>query len=115
MGYHNDEESFQSLKQELVILRMMVEETLEGATSTPEKQAAFITVTPWVAQIQKLVESLTKLSQTTSELVSKEALHRLAEQWVHILSQEMENVYDRDDIIDRVAKRLTETVMDLRN
>lgn len=113
--HHNDEASLQTVREEIVLLRAMIEQRLNMATNKAEKEAAFQIVTPAIAKVNTLVESLTKLARQTSTMVGKAALHKLGADIVTILTEELDGVPQYDEIIDSVAARITQAVKEARN
>ena len=113
--HHSDEDSLKTVRQEIAILRSMVEDRLNMAQTRAEKEAAFQMVTPWIANINKLVENLTKLARQTSMMVGKAALMKLSGEIVQILVEELEGVENYDSIIDTVASRIATAVAETKN
>jgi len=100
---------------EVILLRSLIEERLELAQSKAEKEAAFSVVTPMVAQVNKLVENLAKMRKSNSEVLDKDSISRLGDAIVTILIDELNDIHDRDTIIDKVAERIASTIVEAQN
>jgi len=115
MAHFSDDESLQTVRQEIVLLRTLIEDRLAQCDSKAERQAAFTVVTPHIAQVNKLVENLTRLEKANHILLSKDAAGKLGDEIVTILIEELEHVPGHDTIIDKVAARIATAVTDARN
>lgn len=116
-GYHSaDDESLKTIAEEIRLLRAMIEDRLAQATnSVAERQAAFSIVTPWLAKVAQLVETLSKLEKQSSALVGKAALQKLGGEIVKILIDELNDIPGRDTVIDTIAGRIADAIAEAKN
>lgn len=113
--HHSRSECLQTLRDEVVLLRSLVNQRLDLAKTDAEKISAFAVVHPALSTLDKLVNSLSKLERQTAVVLDKAAAQRLAVDIGKILIDELNDVNDRDAIIDRVSKRIAQAIMDARN
>lgn len=110
-----DEDALLTVKGEIILLRILIEERLNLATSKAEKEAAFSAVVPALNSVNKLVESLVKLGRTTNQVLGKDTIQSLGESIVEILINELNDIPDSDDLIDRIAMKIAEAVVGAEN
>jgi len=87
-------------------MRILIEERLGFATNEAEKISAFPVIQTAVSNLTKMVETLSKLEKQTDVVLGKQALNVVLSDIVEILIEELSNVYDSENIIDRVASRI---------
>ena len=110
--YHSREGMLGSLRQEVTLLRSMIEQRLDLARTEADKVAAFNVVTPAINSLDKLVNSIVKLERTTNMVLEKDAAKNLAEGIVQVLTEELRG---QDTIIDRIAKKIAGLVAEAHN
>ncbi len=113
--YHGREGRLESIRQEIVLLRSMINTRLNMITNRAERESAIQSATPSVVSLVKCYETLTKLEQQTSVVLGKEALSELAEEIVIILTEELDGVPNHDSIVDKVASRIADAIASARN
>lgn len=112
---HHGALSIETVRDEVALMRALMEERINLAKTPAEKIAAFNVVTPAINALDKLVNSIQKLELNASLSLEKGAARKLAEDIGKILIEELRDVPDRDNIIDRVSRRIAEAVMAARN
>lgn len=108
-------EQLRSLSQEVALLRAMLQRRLNMVKSEAEEIDVWNQLTPAFNTIDKLVNSLQKLELETSIVLSKETATKLAQDIVAIITDELRDVEDRDTIVDRIAVRIAQTIVEARN
>lgn len=104
-----------TLKQDVALLRAILEQRLNFARNDSERISAFNSVAPMFGTLDKLVNSLDKLERRSGEVLEKEAVQKLVSDIVNVLAFELEGVPDRDGIVDRVARRMADVIAKARN
>jgi hypothetical protein len=112
---HAGEASLESVRNEIILLRALIEDRLEMASTKAERLAAFQSVTPTLVNVVKCCETLAKLERQNSVVLGKEALMGLGKQIIHILSEELDGVPGYDSVVDRIAARIAKTIAESRN
>jgi signal transduction histidine kinase len=108
-------ESLETVKDEVILLRTLINERLNFARSESDKIVAFQTIHPALSTLNKLVESLGKLERQTNVVLGKGALNKLSDTIVQILIEELCDIEDYESIIDRVASRIASEIAGARN
>ena len=115
LEHHGAAECIEIVRNEVVLLRALIEDRLNLAKTEAERIAAFNVVHPALNTLEKLVTSIQKLEHNASLSLEKGAAKKLAEDIGKILIEELNDVPDRDNIIDRVSRRIADAVMAARN
>ena len=108
-------DSIETVRQEVRLLRTLIEDRINLARNEAERITAFQVVHPAISTLNKLVESLGKLERQTNEVLDKGALTKLSDDIVTILIEELCDIDGYTDIIDRVASRIAGAVAGARN
>lgn len=94
-----------SLKQEVILLRALIEDRLSLNSTPAEKIVAFSSVTSALATLAKLVETLHKIEVANKTLLPEAELHKFVEAVVAVLAEELPS---DSDLIDRIISRIAE-------
>lgn len=113
--HHSRSDLFSSLRQEIDLLRAMIEDRVSQADSPAERIAAFNAVRPALVDVVKCVETLSKLERQNNIVLGKEALSWLSKEIINILIGELEQVEGYERIVDRVAQRISKAIAESRN
>jgi len=109
------EDSLDTIKQEVLLLRILIEDRLNFCKNAAERTTALQGVTSALATIDKLVNSLCRLQRVSSLTLDKPALSRLSTRIIEILLENLGDLPDRDEIVDRVAAEIAQAIVDARN
>lgn len=112
---HSKNNSLDSLKQEVILIRALIEERINLASNDHEKIQAINHAVTSLATIDKLVNSLSKLQRLESLVLDKEALQRLKDRIIDILTKNLSDVPGRDKIVDNVAREIAAAIIETRN
>ena len=115
MDFHSRDELIESVKQEVVLVRALIEERRNFATTQAEKIQAFPAILDAAAKLERLVTSLARLEKQSGQVLEKAALQKLGRRIVEILTENLKDIPDRDTIVDRVAKEIAAAVMAAKN
>lgn len=113
--HHSRSDLFSSLRQEIDLLRAMIEDRVSQADTPAERIAAFNAVRPALVDVVKCVETLSKLERQNNIVLGKEALSWLSKEIINILIGELEQVQGYERIVDRVAQRISKAIAEARN
>jgi hypothetical protein len=95
-----------SLREEVALLRMMINDRLNMAKSEAERMVAYREIGSWVGTVDKLVNSLNKLDKETSQVLTKDTLMAIGLQIVQVLAEEVKRLPGHEQVIDAVSVRL---------
>lgn len=99
-----------SLRDEVVLLRAMVEDRLNFAKNDVERLVAYQQVATWIATIDKLVNSLNKLEKETSQTLTKATLMEVARQLVQVIAEEIQHLPNHEMVIDAISQRVVPVI-----
>ncbi len=106
----SDHEELKSLREELAIARLILEERFNAIKSNVDLLAATGSLNSLLLTIEKLVTSCHKLEQSVGTLLSKPTLLRIANEIVTTLLEELDGIPGYEGIVDRVSSKIIETI-----
>jgi len=109
-GSFLESDELRSLRDEVALARMALEERLNLVTNDAEFVAACGQLNTMFLTVEKLVNTCHRLETSLGSLLSKPALLRIVQQFVDILMEELASVPDHESIIDRISDRLISVV-----
>ena len=92
-----------SLREEIGILRVLLEERLERTTDVQDLLLQSGPISDLVMKIEKVVTSCHKLEDRMGQHLDKAAILQLASRFVRVISEELE---DQPDKIDSISQQL---------
>ena len=95
-----------SLRDEVVLLRTMIQDRLNMAKSEAERMVAYREIGTWISTVDKLVVSVNKLEKETSQVLTKETLMSIGAAIVQVIAEEVKKLPGHEDVIDAVAHRI---------
>jgi len=111
VGELAESEGVKSLREEVGILRMILEEMLNNCKDSMDLLLYSHKMSDLVMKIEKLVVSCDRLENRMGLLLSKGSILQLAQQYVEIIS---ENVND-PEIIERISTRMIQVTASISN
>lgn len=114
-AHHSRAENLETIRQEVVLLRALINERLNLARTDAEKISAFNVIHPALSTLNKMVESLSKLERSSGVVLEKEAIRNLGNQIIDILIDELKDIPNRDSVIDRIAHKIAKAIADAQN
>jgi len=87
------------------LLKSLIEERLTGLNQV-QRAAALSEIHPAISTLSKLVDSLRKQRLDSNQVLGKEALNRLVSQIIQIIVEELRDVPEFEEIVDRIANRI---------
>ena len=115
MDRHSTSELIQSVRDEVVFMRALIEERRNFAQSQAEKIKVFPELMDAATKLEKLVTSLARLERQTSQVLERPAVQKLGRRIVEILTENLKETPDRDSVIDRIAKEIAKAVLEAHN
>lgn len=112
---HHSEGNLYSVRQEITLLRAMIQTRLDLAKNDVEKIVAFQSIGPWIATIDKLVNSLAKLEKESSQVLTREALLDFARTVITVVSTEVKTLPNYEQVVDAIKVKLIEAVGSTNN
>lgn len=107
-----DSSAIKSLKEEVGILRMILEERLNQIMDETDLLLNSQYISDMVMKIEKVVSSMTKLDMQLGQMLDKQALMQMAAGLSTIISDEIEDQNLVRKIIDKIGDLVTTTFMD---
>ena len=104
-----DNSGIKSLREEVGILRMILENMLNTANDNDMLLMYSTRASDLVMKIEKLVTSCDKMEGKMGQLLGKDSVLRLAAQYVEIITDHITDT----DIVDKISTRMIQVTMDL--
>lgn len=101
-----DNPEIKSLREEIGIIRMMIEVVLEKCKDENDLLIFSGKIQDLIGQAQKLVESCHKLEERTGVLLDKQTILTLADTMVRLIGEHVQDA----DALDMIATKLVEAV-----
>lgn len=105
-----EHEALRSLRDEVAIAKMMLEETLNNIQSDSEAQAAKAGIDRQLATVEKLVASMIKMEIALGSLISKPTLLKIAGEMVQILLEKLKDIPNHEILIDEISVAIMKTI-----
>lgn len=103
-----DHDSIKSVREEIGILRMMMEERLNMCQSQTDLMLYSGPISDLVMKIEKLVSSCNKMENQLGQVLDKNQAIQLAQEMVEIIGKHLDKVPAKDQIERRVHELLEE-------
>jgi len=107
---HNAVNQIKDLREEIALTRALIETRLNLATNEAEFVASMGILHQYLSTVEKLVSACHRMDSSLGNVLNKASILNLAQELVGIISEELEGVPGRDDIVDRIAHRLIEAI-----
>lgn len=104
-----------SLREEVTLLRTMINDRLNMAKSEAERIVAYREISTWIGTVDKLVNSVNKLEKETSQVLTKETLMAIGAAIVKVIAEEIKSLPDHERVIDAVATRIVPLIEEASN
>lgn len=108
-------EDLKSLREELGICRMILEERLNAVKTEVDLLAACGSLNTLLLTIEKLASSCHKLDQSVGTLLAKPTLLKVANDIVQILLVELEHIPGYERIVDNVSQKIITAISQANN
>lgn len=109
VNHLSDHSEIKSLREEIGILRMVLEERLNSIKSPVELVSHMHTISDTILKIEKLVTSCHKLEKSMGQHLDKTAIMQFGQEIVQIITTHVDDTKAIDNIINDLTK-LTERI-----
>ena len=103
---HNAVDEIKDLREEIALARALIETRLNLARDENELIASMGVLHQYLATVEKLVSACHRMDTNLGNLLSKASLLNLAQEIVSIISEELADIPDREEIIDKISNRI---------
>lgn len=106
-----DHEEVKSLREEIALTRIMIEEIYNGMGDTPaDVQKSSGTLNGLLLTVERLIKTAHSTEQSLGLLLGKPTVILVAQQIVGLLSEELKIYPDFEKTIDRVTHKMLDTI-----
>lgn len=113
--HFSQDELLESVREEVILVRALIEERHSFAKTQAEKIQVFPQIIDATSKLEKLVTSLAKLERQVSQVLDKPTIQKLGRKIVEILTRNLKDIPDRETIVDAVAREIAQAVMEAQN
>lgn len=113
---HAAAEEIKSLRDEIAIVRAIIETRLNSVTTEAEFAAAMPSIHSFIIAIEKLVSSCHAMETKLGQLLNKNSILTLARTMIQIIADNLgPDIPGRDEIVDKIARDIYKAVMTQEN
>jgi hypothetical protein len=112
---HNAVDEIKSLREEIALTRAMIETRLNMTDGEADFISSMGIVHQYLATVEKLVTSCHRMDTNLGNLLNKSSILNLAQELVTVISEELEDVPGRDEIIDRISEKIITCIGEKQN
>lgn len=110
-----DHEEIKSLREEIALCRLLIEERFNKIQNDADLLAAYSTVNSLMLTLERLIKTTHQIEQNLGTLLSKPTVILLGQNLVQIINEELAGVEGYERIVDRTCERLFETIESTTN
>ncbi len=103
LSEHNE---VKSLRDEIAIARMLIEERFNLIQNDSDLLTACGTLNSLLLTVERLVQSAHKLEQNLGSLLAKPTLLSLGHELVTIVIEELKGIPNYEEVVDRISERV---------
>ncbi|REJ86529.1 MAG: hypothetical protein DWQ35_23145 [Planctomycetota bacterium] len=111
----SEHEEIKSLRDEIAIARMLIEERFNAIKNDSDLLAAFGPINTSLLTVERLVKSAHQIEQNLGNLLAKTSVLALGQSISRILIDELEDLPDYEEIVDRINERIITTIASAGN
>lgn len=108
-------EQIKSLREEIGLVRMLIEKQVNAAKSDIELLGSCGTINGLLVTLEKLVKRCHELEQSFGELLSRQAALRLGQSLCEIVIEELQGIEGHEEVIDRIVERFFPAIKNAQN
>jgi hypothetical protein len=112
LNQHANSDGLKSLRDEIAILRVLMQERLERCTDSTELMMHSGPISDLVMKIDKIVTSCHKIERSMGALLDKKKLIQFSGEVVQIISEELADVENSEMIMEQIADRIIQAMGD---
>lgn len=105
-----DNSQVKSLREEIGLLRMLMEEQMNSCQSQTDLLIASSKISDLVLKIEKVVTSCHRLEKSTGALLDKSAAIQLTSTFVQIIAEEVNDT----EVVERISNRMISEIQNLK-
>ena len=106
----SDHDELRTIREEIAIARTLLEERLNTIKTDADLIAACGPLNTLLLTIERLTTSCLKLDTTTGNLMARPTLLRIASDTVAIILQELKDIPNHEEIVDKISRRMAEII-----
>jgi len=110
-----EDDNLKSLREEIGLVRMMVQNTLRMASTDMEKIQAYSKVNTLLLTLERLMKTCHTLEKSLGELVGKPALLRLGQALCQAVVERLEGLPNYEDLVDALIVDIMRAIQDVDN
>ena len=111
VGQFADNDQIKSLREEIGIMRLLLEETLNKCEDSVDLMLYSHKMSEFVMKIEKLVVSCDKLENRMGLMLNKSTIINLAQQYVTIINEHVKD----PEIIEQISMKMVERTLAIEN
>ena len=115
LGKYADDDELKSLREEIALVRVMVQNTLSAAQSEVEKVNAYSKVNSFLLTLERLMKTCHSLDQSLGQLLGKPALLRLGQQLCNVVVDRLEGVPNYEALVEVLIQDIITTIQNVSN
>lgn len=108
-------EALLSLRDEIVMLKILIEERYNMIKTDSDLLVACSPLNTLFLTLERLIKSCNQLEQNLGTLLGKAALYKFGMEIVMLLTEELQDLPDFEERIDRINERLLPAIGSLKN
>ena len=109
-----DSTDLRTLRDEIAILRMVMQERLNMISNDSEMLASCGQIASLAITIERLVKSCHSLESRLGTLLAKPTLLGIANELVQILLKELEGMPNYEQLVDRISEQVIKVIMEAK-
>jgi len=110
-----EHEEIKSLREEISITRMLIEERFNAIKCESDLLAAIGGLNTLLLTVERLVRSAHAIEQNLGSLLAKSSVLVMGRQIVEIIVEELQDVPGYEEIVDRISKRIVQNITEQRS
>lgn len=115
LGHFADHEDVKSLREEIAITRMLIEQRFNTIEDDGDLLAAVGGLNKLLITAEKLVKSSHVIEQNLGSLLAKSSVLVMGRQIVEVIVEELEGIPGYEDIVDRISERILTTILEQKD
>ncbi len=115
LAKYADDDELKSLREEIALVRMMMQNTLASAQADVDKINAYSKVNTFLLTLERLMKTCHSLEQSLGQLVGKPALIRLGQQLCQIVVSRLEGVPNYEQLVDAIVTDMAAAFQNIDN
>jgi len=108
----SDHDDIKSLREEIAFARMLIEKRFNMIHDDGDLLAACGTLNTLLLTVERLVKSCNLVERNLGTLLSKPSVLTLGREIIQIIVEELEDIAEHDEIIDRIGDRIISVILE---